>query len=173
MKKVHIISEETALLKKYVAELKNNELSLSSQTAKQFVESKGLDLTSAENLIKDMDADSFTHTLVKLTRGERGTTKSIRVAAWVKKFDLQAEKIPHSDLWEISCFATEVGMSGDDDFHEEEHHGVFDWFKHHFIIAGMIVIAVLVFLGTWIFTGDIFAAWIIVEIILEILMFFE
>ena len=44
-----------------------------------------------------------------------------------------------------------------------------DWVTHHVKSAVAIAVVVIIFLGAWIITGDIFAAIILLEILLSIL----
>ena len=59
------------------------------------------------------------------------------------------------------------------DLYTEQFHStawlIKDWIMHHKVIIGGGV-AVLVFLGIWLVTGDILAAWILMEFIFELLM---
>ena len=66
------------------------------------------------------------------------------------------------------------------EFFAEEYHGtgwyIKDWIIHHkgaFAGAAAVFVLICVFLGVWFFTGDIWAAIIMFEILMEILGSFD
>jgi len=157
MKKIHILTEETAKLKKAVGVLQGKISNESYWEAERYLSDNDLTLKSAEDLLSDMDASYFTLVLTTLATEGRSATEWKSIANWVTRFGLCAELTEDGKVWEI--------------YSSDEYYGndVVSWIQGHVKTVVTIVIIIVIFVGAWLLTGDIFAAWFLVEILLEIL----
>ena len=160
MHKIHILTEETAKLKKAVGVLQGKIHNESRWEAERYLSDSNLTLKSAEELINDMDASYFTLVLTTLATEGRSATEQKSIASWVTRFGLNADRAEDRKLWEIYCPEDSEYYSGN---------GVLPWIESHVKTVVAIVIVIVVFVGAWVLTGDVFAAWFLVEILLEIL----
>ena len=191
---IHSLKEGTKMLTQAVKILQGINWDATPDQARQYLISMDMDLNFASGLVADMDADNFAQTLEKLANGERATTGYKSIAIWVRKFGFDANLAPSGDLWEIKLHAAGHGTATcetcqfwDEDLcncpnsemylamRSDYDRACANYAQKHMnrwgcaaIIA--LVVAVVAFLGVWIFTGNIWAAILLFEVIFEILI---
>ncbi|MCL2571670.1 MAG: hypothetical protein FWE11_04635 [Defluviitaleaceae bacterium] len=164
---IHSMVEGTLQLHMAVGVLQGTRWDITQEEARQYLRDMDMDLSFASGLVADMAADNFNHTMTSLSNSGYGTTGYKSIAVWVRKFGYEAH-LSHGDRWEITPCPEVI--------HEAVHgHGWGNmgyWRSHKLGCAGILalIIAILAFLGIWMFTGSIWAAIYFFEVIFEVLM---
>jgi len=172
--KVHILTEETAALKKYLWILQGQDFTEKREEAERFLSNKGLNLETAVMLVNNMNEESFTVSLVTLSQGGAVRTRYESIVNWVEKFGLESQFIADIGMWEIFCGLQENRQDTHFEDYEDYHgHSIIGWIKRHMIITGAIIVFVIIFFAIWLVTGDLWAALeiglYIFEIIIDVL----
>jgi len=156
------LKDGTTTLIQAVGILQGTRWDATQEEAKAYLMSMDMDFASASSLVADMETDFFTQTVENLLRGEYAKTGYKSIAVWVRKFGLSAELTTTGDFWEITLCEEEILAA-------EGHRSIG---RGGCIGIIAVVIAVAVFLGVWIFTGNIWAAIYLFEVILEFILEF-
>ena len=193
---IHDLAGGTAMLTQAVGILQGTRWDGNADQARQYLISMDMDLNFAAGLVADMDADYFAKTIQDLAHGGAARTGYKSVAIWVRKFGYDATLTASGDVWEIRyCPATAPGgpvycgtcTLWEDELCNYPESGAYmtvrmsndmacaNYSPRHrygWGIAGIIaaVVAAMVFLGVWIFTGDIWAAILLFEVAFEIIL---
>ena len=197
MDNIQNLSENTELLRKAVGIMQGTRWDGTTTEARQYLVGMDMDLAFALGLVADMDGENFAQAVTRLAGGERVTTRHKSIAIWVRKFGFTATLASSGDLWEIGhSFAVNDGTvtsCGTCKFWKD---GLCDCSDSEFCMAGRVdsdfacpeyayrrhmnrwgcgavvalIVAVMVFLGAWFFTGNIWAAIYLFEVIFDILM---
>jgi len=168
--------EGTTMLYKAVAILQNTSWDYTQEEARQFLVGMDMDIASAAGLVEDMESDGFGQKMHNLYDGQKVTTAHKSIALWVRKYGFDASLASSGDIWVICPGGNwgAVNWSQCDWFHDESdlapvHHGI-RFTRGGCIGVGAFIVAALVFVGMWIFTGNIWAAILLFETIFEILV---
>ena len=188
---IQALTEGTTMLTQSVGILQGTNWEATPEQARQYLISMDMDLAFASGLVADMQADNFAQTIQNLAKGERATTGYKSIAIWVRKFGFDANLAPSGDLWEIkpheaghtcetckfwdedlcNCPESEAYLSMRNDYDiacaRYAHRHMNRW---GCIAIAAVAVAALAFLGTWIFTGNIWAAIYFFEMIFDIIM---
>jgi len=164
MNYIQNLKDGTATLIQAVGILQGIRWDASQDEARQYLRSMDMDFASASSLVADMDTEFFTQTIENLLRGEYAKTGYKSIAVWVRKFGLNADLDTSGDFWVITPYAEEV-FAGNMSWNNRIGRGGCIG-----IIA--VIVAIAVFLGVWIFTGNIWAAIYLFEVILELILEF-
>lgn len=175
MNYINHLFEGTTTLYNAVGVLQGTNQNYTQEEARQFLISMDMDIAFASGLVADMEADGFGHKMHSLHSGHQVTTTYKSIALWVRKFGFDASLAHTGDFWVICPGGNwgAVNWSQCDWYHDEWEHPP----MHHRrgirrggCAGGAFVLAVMVFVGIWLFSGDIWAAIILFEIIFEILI---
>ena len=191
---IHSLNEGTMLLNQAVRVLQGTGWEGNPEQARQYLISMDMDLAFASGLVADMEADNFAQTIQNLINGQAAATGYKSIAIWVRKFGFDANLAPSGEKWEICLHETGHGTAvcgtckfWDDTICNCQDSEAFstirnenDWACANYTqrhmnrwgCAGIIalIVAVVAFLGIWIFSGDIWAAIILFEVIFEIIL---
>ena len=163
---INNLRHNTMLLIQSVGVLQGTRWDVSVNQARQYLVSVDMDLNFASGLVEDMQAENFTQTIDNLAFGQYAKTGYKSIVIWVRKFGFEAHMAPTGDFWQIVCaYETQAAHWG---FSE-----MCDYARGHKLgCVGVFafIIAAAVFVGVWVFTGDIWAAIILFEILFDILI---
>ena len=188
---INNLKEGTAMLIQSVKVLQEISWDTTQEQARQYLISMDMDLNFASGLVADMEADGFAGTIQRITNGEKATTGYKSIAIWVRKFGFDANLTKAGDVWEIklheaghtcatckfwhedmcNCPESEAYLSLRNDYdlactnYAPKH-------MNRWGCAAIIALAaaVIAFLGVWIFTGNIWAAILLFEVIFDIIL---
>jgi len=178
MSYINHLFEGTTMLYKAVGVLQNTRWDCTQEEARQFLVSMDMDITFAASLVADMEADGFGQKMQTLHNGHKVTTIHKSIALWVRKYGFDASLAHTGDIWVI-CPGGNWGAVNWNQC--DWSHGAWMEPMHPVgrqpgfrcggcIGVGALVIAGLVFVGIWMFTGDLWAAILMFEVIFDILL---
>ena len=192
---IHDLTEATTMLTKSVRVLQGSSWEGNPEQARQYLISMDMDLAFASGLVSDMEADNFAQAIRNLTEGKNTVTGYKSIAIWVRKFGFDANLLASGDKWaitphhelghgEASCGTCKFCEDGICNCLEsvnylsarDSNSLACENYKHRHmnrwgcaaIIA--IIVAILGFFGVWIFTGNIWAAIYIFEVLFDIIL---
>jgi len=179
MNYINQLFEGTTMLYKAVGVLQGTRWDCTPEEARHFLISMDMDVAFATGLVADMEADGFGHKMHTLHSGQQVTTGYKSIALWVRKFGFDASLTHTGDVWVI-CPGGNWGVvnwNQCDWYHDQWNHAPHAPIHHRrgfsrggCIGIGAFIVAAMVFVGVWVFTGDIWAAIFLFEIIFEILI---
>ena len=168
--------EGTTMLHKAVAILQGTCWDYTQEEARHFLVSMDMDITFVTGLVGDMEADGFGQKMHNLHNGQQVTTAHKSIALWVRKFGFDASLAPTGDIWVICPGGNwgAVNWGQCDWYHGGSDHAPVPYGirinRGGCIGIGAFIVAAMVFVGIWIFTGDIWAAILLFEIIFDIII---
>ena len=166
---IQSLKEGTDMLTQAVGILQGTRWDATKEEARQYLRNMDMDLAFASGLIADMEASNFAWVIENLASTGHATTSYKSIALWVRKFGFDAELSNSDDIWEI--YASEEASSG--------FHGIQGFIGRLIPIGfnlkgcaviGALCIAILVFIGIWMFTGSIWIAIYFFEFIFDALL---
>ena len=174
----HDLTEGTATLAQAVGILQGTRYDATPEEARRYLISMDMDVAFASSLVADMEADNFKFKILSLLRGEYVTTSYKSIAIWVRKFGFDATLNDTGDLWILTQgFNNMHHVHNNWDFPHPQSvsmgHAPHGFCRTHWrgcTGVGILAIAAAVFIGVWVFTGDIWAAIFLFEILFDILM---
>ena len=162
------LTQYTANLTQAVGILQGVRWDATESEARQFLISMDMDLAFAAGLVADMEADGFMPKMHLILRGEYVTTGYKSIAIWVRKFGFDATLNDTGEAWVITYG---FGSTHTDTvWPPHAAHGLRNMSRGGCAGIAALVVAAAVFIGIWVFTGDIWAAIFLFEIIFDILM---
>ena len=193
---VQNLAQGTAMLTQAVEILQGTRWDASPEEARQYLVSMDMDVAFASALVADMNADNFAQAVQQLSNGLVATTSRKAIAIWVRKFGFNAALAHTGDVWEITighghigdvtCGTCKYWHDGVCDCPESQAYADVRMadaqacdgyvcrrsYMQRMGCIGVVALiaAVAVFLGAWVFTGNIWAAILLFEIIFDILM---
>ena len=160
------LTQATANLTQAVGILQGVRWDATENEARQFLINIDMDLTFAAGLVSDMEADGFMPKMHLILRGEHVTTGYKSIAIWVRKFGFDATLNDTGEAWVI----TYGSAHADTGWAPHAAHGLTNMSWRGCAGIAALAVAAAVFIGVWVFTGDIWAAILLFEIIFDILM---
>ena len=162
------LTQATANLTQAVAILQGTRWDATESEARQFLISMDMDLAFAAGLVADMEADGFMPKMHLILRGQHVTTGYKSIAIWVRKFGFDAKINDTGEAWVITHG---LGNAHEDTgWAPHAAHGLRNMNWRGCAGVAALAVAAAVFIGVWVFTGDIWAAIFLFEIIFDILM---